>query len=62
MLSKTHFAALVLLWNTVEAQSSTSGENVTEITSVTNSQDSTITDIILLRGQYSYHSHLLTKS
>jgi hypothetical protein len=45
MLSKATFTALLLLWNTAEAQSLTPSpsQNATEITSVTTSEDSTVT-------------------
>jgi hypothetical protein len=51
MLSKAAFTALLLLWNMVEAQSLTSSpsQNATEITSVTTSEDSTITGTSLIR-------------
>jgi hypothetical protein len=51
MLSKAASTALLLLWNTAEAQSLTSSpsQNVTEITSVTTSEDSTITGTSMIR-------------
>jgi hypothetical protein len=49
MLFKRDLVALFLLCQSAEAQSSTEGKNATEVTSITTSQDNTITGICLNR-------------